>query len=162
MVLEYDELYLFSHIPGLEVFNPRQCINSDTLQLRPPAPTTKPKEEWLEAWRQIPTHDRIHPYNHKEANLTLKLLNQFDAVCFHQVFEWVANNWSVLKEWGGTIYYRDMGQTNPRQEQLLQHYVKDGLKIIRYSPKNRTLPHYAGEHALIRFSKNPDEFLPCL
>jgi glycosyltransferase involved in cell wall biosynthesis len=35
---------------------------------------------------------------------------------------------------------------------------KDGLEIVRYSPKERNIPGYAGEDALIRFYKDPDEW----
>jgi glycosyltransferase involved in cell wall biosynthesis len=34
----------------------------------------------------------------------------------------------------------------------------DGLEIVRYSPKERHIPHFAGEDVMIRFSKDPADW----
>jgi hypothetical protein len=160
-VLEFDELRLFTQLPGLEVFSPGAYLNPQGLGDRPPIPELNYKPEWLDAWSRVPSDpSQQPPLSDQKAHLTKEFLDHFDAVYIQHVPAWVTNNWKTLEEWGGEVFYRDIGQCNFEQEQMLRYYVDRGLKIIRYSPKNRMVPNYAGEHALIRFSKDPDDFLP--
>ena len=160
-ILEFDELRLFAQIPGLEVFSPGAYLNPEGIGGRPPIPDLKYKPEWLDAWSRVPTRPELPPpLGDQKASLTPELLEHFDAVMIHHVFGWVTENWKTLEKWGGQVFYRDIGQTNFEQEQLLRYYVERGMKIIRYSPKSRLIPNYAGEHALIRFSKDPADFHP--
>lgn len=160
-VLEYDELKLFAQIEGLEVFSPGAYINPNGIGGRPAIPELKVKPEWLEAWGNVPTDpDKQPPLGDQKASLTPEILSHFDAVMIMHVPGWLTSNWDTLKKWGGTVYWRDIGQTNFEQEAMIGRYAKEGLKIIRYSPKSRLIGNYAGEDALIRFSKDPDDFLP--
>ena len=43
-------------------------------------------------------------------------------------------------------------------EQELDFYKNQGLQIIRYSSKERTIPSYCGEDTIIRFYKDPEEY----
>ena len=51
-----------------------------------------------------------------------------------------------------------MGQSVDGNEWAAQPFRKRGLQIVRYSPKERNIPNYAGEDALIRFYKDPAEW----
>lgn len=54
--------------------------------------------------------------------------------------------------------WRTVGQSVAENEAKAQHYVADGLEVVRYSPKERNLPNFAGEDALIRFYKDENEW----
>ncbi len=160
-VLEYDELKLFLTIPNLEVFSPGAYINNNGLGGRPALPDLDIREEWLGAWAAVPVKPELDPpLSDQKANLTLELLSHFDAVLIQHVPGWLTSNWETLKKWGGRVIWRDIGQTNFEQEAMIGRYAAEGLEIIRYSPKSRMLGNYAGEDAMIRFSKDPEDFLP--
>ena len=160
-VLEFDELRMFSEIEWLEVFGPGAYTNPEGIGGRPAIPTLNYRPEWLDAWSRVPVrHELPPPLSDQKANLTPELLEHFDAVMIMHVPGWLTNNWDTLKQWGGEIYWRDIGQTQYEQEAMLGRYVREGLKVIRYSPKSRQIQNYAGEHALIRFGKYPEDFLP--
>ncbi len=160
-VLEYDELRLFTKIPGLEVFSPGAYINPRGIGGRPPIPELKVKQEWLDAWGAVPHNPNLDPpLSDQKANLTQDILGMFDAVMIHHVFGWVSNNWDAFEKWGGKVFYRDIGQTTLDEELILQSYRDKGMKIIRYSPASERIRNYAGADHMIRFSKDPGDFLP--
>lgn len=71
--------------------------------------------------------------------------------------------WKRLNAWrrggsGRRIIWRTVGQSVEPNERQAQAYRGYGLEIVRYSPKERNIPGYAGEDALIRFYKDPDEW----
>jgi hypothetical protein len=73
--------------------------------------------------------------------------------------------WERLSDWrrGGSdrrIVWRTVGQSVENNERNAQRYREDGLEVVRYSPKERNIPGYCGEDALIRFYKDPDVWGP--
>lgn len=66
------------------------------------------------------------------------------------------NNWEKLKK--KPVVWRSIGQSNETTETALQPFRDDGLKIVRYSPKEDVIPKYVGSDAMIRFYKDPEEF----
>jgi hypothetical protein len=58
---------------------------------------------------------------------------------------------------GQRIIWRTIGQSHPKMEAFVRHHAPEA-EIVRYSPKERVLEHYAGETALIRFYKDPAEY----
>lgn len=74
-------------------------------------------------------------------------------------YGWIAGpNWRKWREQGTRVIWRTCGQSNHQIEAIMRNFVEDGLEIVRYSPKERNLPYFAGEDALIRFGKEPDEW----
>jgi glycosyltransferase involved in cell wall biosynthesis len=71
---------------------------------------------------------------------------------------WLVGNWAKFKQHGNRVIWRTAGQSNPDIERLTQGAREQGLEIVRYSPKERNIPHYAGEDALIRFGKYPEDW----
>jgi len=71
---------------------------------------------------------------------------------------WIRNNWARFKEAGVPVIYRSIGQSSRIVEKALTPLRKDGLKIVRYSPKEKNIPNYCGSDALIRFYKDPEEW----
>src|SRR5690606_5042265 len=79
-----------------------------------------------------------------------------DAVMVMHIPEWIISNWEAMKH--KLVIWRTIGQALSHQELSLQPYRREGMKIVRYSPRERVLQHYCGEDAVIRFYKDPDEF----
>lgn len=151
-VLEYDEVSLFREL-GIDVFaagaylSPRHC----TARLRPALPNWTVDENDLEAYQRIAS-----PTGDARDALTLDFVDRFDAVMVMHLPRWIANNWDVLRH--KVVIWRTIGQSIPRQEFLIKAYREDELRIVRYSPAERTLDEYAGEDAMIRFYKDPAEW----
>jgi len=144
-ILEYLETKLFTEM-GHQVFSFGSYINS---------------------WHP---HDNKRPgyegfYSHKlitlagkctQENLDQKLINWADVVIVMHKPEWIINNWQKMK--GKTVVWRTIGQSVPEIEGLLSLSRKEGLKIVRYSPRERAIPGFIGEDTLIRFYVDEEEF----
>ncbi len=87
------------------------------------------------------------------------LLDWADAVIVHHYeHRWIVPDWPRLRASGKRIIWRTVGQSVEGNERLMAPLHAEGLEIIRYSPKERNIPGYAGEDALIRFYKDPEEW----
>lgn len=71
---------------------------------------------------------------------------------------WLSGNWEKFKKSKKPIIWRGIGQSSQQIEEALQPFKKEGLKIVRHSPKDDTIPGYAGMDAMIRFYKDPEEY----
>ena len=87
-------------------------------------------------------------------------LDLFDVIIVMHIPDWIIKNWGVLK--GRKVIWRTIGQSTPATENSLKPYREEGLKIVRYSPKEKKIPNYIGEDDLIRFGKYQDDFKPWL
>jgi hypothetical protein len=84
-----------------------------------------------------------------------------DTIIIHHFPErWIVPQWENIKH--KRVIWRTCGQSSPdgSLERLMAPLVKRGLEVVRYSPKERNLPDFAGESAMIRFGKYPSDFLP--
>jgi hypothetical protein len=70
--------------------------------------------------------------------------------------KWIVPNWQRLKH--KRVVWRTIGQSAHPNEWMMKPLRREGLEIVRYSPAERRIPEYAGEDALIRFYKDPDEW----
>jgi hypothetical protein len=77
-------------------------------------------------------------------------------ICHHYEHSWLVPDWPRLRS--KRVIWRTVGQSVEHNERMMAPLHKDGLEIVRYSPKERNIPGYAGEDALIRFYKDPDEY----
>jgi hypothetical protein len=68
----------------------------------------------------------------------------------------IINNWEKIKH--KRVIWRSIGQSQPEVERMLSPYRKQGMEIVRYSPREKLIPEYIGEDAMIRFYKDPDEY----
>jgi hypothetical protein len=96
-----------------------------------------------------------------KARLAPKVIDWADTVIVHHFPEqWIGGNWAALQ--GKRIIWRTCGQSDPRLESVMGWYARQGLQIVRYSPKEAdaftAMGHFAGQDALIRFGKDPDEW----
>jgi glycosyltransferase involved in cell wall biosynthesis len=71
---------------------------------------------------------------------------------------WLTGNWPKFKAHKNRVIWRTAGQSNAWVEAYTEPLRKDGLEIVRYSPKERHIPYFAGEDAMIRFSKDPADW----
>ena len=101
--------------------------------------------------------DSIHPDLLKWADVCICMHNPPNAARKFQQ-PWLGNNWGAFKKHKVRVIWRSIGQSIGIVEKELATYRRDGLKIIRYSPKERNIPGYVGEDAMIRFAVDPDVY----
>lgn len=151
-VLEHDEVSLF-HEMGLTVFSPGAYVepnNPGDSSLRPGIPGLEYDPADLAAWHKLAGQVGGDP----KGKLSKEFVDRFDAIVVMHIPEWIVDNWAVMKH--KTVIWRTIGQAMPHQEKMLQKYRTQGLKIVRYSPREFGLNHFCGYDAVIRFYKDPD------
>ena len=80
----------------------------------------------------------------------------FSAFIFMHNVNFIARFWHRLRD--KPVIWRTIGQMMEPFEVLARPMRLNGLKIIRYSPKERDVPSYLGEDETIRFYKDPDQY----
>jgi len=152
-ILEYDEVSMFNDL-GHYVFSPGAYVeprNPGDNSLRPGLLNIKYDQDDIDAWHSLGKPGR----DNKEC-LTREFIKRFDAVIVMHIPKWIGMNWNALKE--VPTVWRTIGQSISPQERYLAPFRKEGLKVVRYSPMEQTIPGYIGADALIRFYKDPEEF----
>jgi len=89
-------------------------------------------------------------------NLPSGLIEPFDVIIIMHSPDVLFQNWPNIRH--KKVIFRSIGQSTAGIEKRLSELVQDGLTIVRYSPKERNIPNYAGETVMIRFYKDPNEF----
>lgn len=154
-ILQWDECSLLIEL-GHEVFCPGAYVseeNKGDLNLRPGLAKCTSYDELMEEW-----HKLGRPGKDNKECLTVDFVKKFDAVILMHLPQWMHANWPVFKASGRPIIWRTIGQSVAHNEREMAPYRAQGMKIIRYSPRERTTPHYIGEDTLIRFYKDSNEF----
>jgi hypothetical protein len=160
-ILEYDEVRLF-HELGHEVFSIGAYIHPSRPldDHRPPLPQVPEVPECIAAV------DALGQQGHADTLMATKDMGLPDVIldwaeviiCSALEHRWVVPNWDRLRH--KRVVWRTIGQSGDRNEAMMAPLRRDGLQIVRYSPKERNIPGYAGADALIRFYKDPDEYGP--
>jgi glycosyltransferase involved in cell wall biosynthesis len=162
-VLEYDELCLLTELesrtnPGFNVdvfsmgayMNPTQSGD----YMRSVIPNGKHHPDLYGIAMQC-DKDNLHPELIEWADVILSMHNsRIPGQTAEQ--PWIVNNWEKIKH--KKVVWRSIGQSTPAIEKELKKYKAEGLKIVRYSPMEQSIPDYAGHDDIIRFYKDPDEF----
>jgi hypothetical protein len=152
---EYDQLRLLSGL-GYDVFSIGGYID--------PA---HPHDSKRPALSGVPYHPELHVavdamgtddnLRYAKEAIPETVLDWADTIiCHHYEHTWLVPQWSRLR--GKRVIWRTVGQSVEGNERMMAPLRDDGLQIVRYSPKERNIPGYAGEDALIRFYKDPDEW----
>lgn len=157
-ILEYDEVRLF-HELGHKVFSIGAYIHPSQPQSDHRPPLDVPEISEL-----IAAVDALGQQGHTDTLMAAKDMGLPDAVLdwadviVYSAFEhrWLAPNWDRLRH--KRVIWRTIGQSADRNEALMAPLCAEGLQIVRYSPKERNIPGFAGEDALIRFYKDPAEW----
>ena len=164
-IAEYDDVRMFSRL-GYDVFCPGGYADP-----KHPGETLRP------AIPEAPDHPDLRVLCDKQrekhaaepadwaidwakADLHPELVDWADVIiCHHFPERWIAAQWARIKH--KRVIWRTCGQSNPQLEQLMGLFRRDGLQIVRYSPNETAFgPDFAGEDALIRFGKYPDDYGP--
>jgi len=86
-----------------------------------------------------------------------ELIEWTDVISVHaKEHDWIIPQWNRIKH--KRVVWRTIGQSVENNERNIAPLRTDGLQIVRYSPKERNIPGFAGEDAMIRFYKDPDEW----
>lgn len=98
-----------------------------------------------------------------QARLPDAVLDWADTIIYHHYLGRLYGQWDRIEDWldgdkNRRVIWRTVGQSVDGDEFDAQPFRAQGMEIVRYSPKERNIPHFAGEDALIRFYKDPDEW----
>jgi glycosyltransferase involved in cell wall biosynthesis len=152
-ILEFDEIRMLTDM-GHHVFSPSGNYQTPDSQcsFRPKIPNLKFDQEDLDIYNKtwyIWDYSKI---------ASKEFVDRFDVVYVMGMFGWVRHNWESFKH--KPVIFRTIGQSNRDQEREISEFKKDkpNLKIVRYSPTERNYQNYAGEDAVIRFSKRSNEW----
>jgi len=77
-------------------------------------------------------------------------------ICHHFPVPWLHAQWGKLRH--KRVIWRTCGQSNAELELYTAPYRRDGLEIVRYSPKEASIGNFAGQDAMIRFGKYANDF----
>lgn len=160
-VLEYDELRVLNEL-GYDVFTndayhrPRTPV----VNRRPPLDIPD-KPDYLQKFYEMchinSNNPDVKPEQYNNL-LTDAMIDAFDIIMIMHLPRFIEQNWERIKH--KTVIWRTIGQSTPDVEAKMLRYREQGLKIIRYSPKERSLAHYVGEDTIIRFAKYESDYLP--
>lgn len=155
--LEWETLSLFSEM-GIEVFSTGLYLdpqNPNTEQTKKGPLNFKVDPLLIEEFKQLNPNRKVHT----RINLSRKFVDKFDLVfmdhCCPYPF-YVFDNWTIIKH--KPTVWRTYSQQSSQVELITQQFRQQGLKIVRFSPKERTIPNYAGDDAVIRSPMNPNEY----
>ena len=159
-IAEYDDIRMFTDM-GHAVFcpggyqNPREAGEG----MRPGIPDAPVFPDLIAACERV-RRERGDPgpmIDWAKAELAPEVIDWADIIiAHHYVDRWIAAQWDRIRH--KRVVWRTCGQSNPGLEQLMG--TLDGLQIVRYSPKEAGMPHYAGQDVLIRFGKYPGDYGP--
>lgn len=161
---EYDQLRLLGGL-GYDVASIGGYIDPQHphVTLRPPVPEAEARlhPEVKEAVDGQETDDNLGNAQARIPEGILEWLGPDGVIVYHHYLERLFGQWDHLREWraaGGRVIWRTVGQSVEHNERQAQPYRDDGLEIIRYSPRERSIPGYCGEDVMIRFYKDPEEW----
>ncbi len=157
-ILEFDELRIL-HQLGHDVTSIGAYIDPKNphINTRPPLNIENNKEREHKIYK-------LFEYNKNKGielancsnTLTKEVVDDYDCVIIMHMTNWIEKNWDVIKH--KPVILRTIGQNLSSGESFIKKYINKGLKVLRYSPKERELHNYAGEHGLIRFLKYKSDF----
>jgi hypothetical protein len=162
-IAEYDDLRMLSDL-GYDVFSIGAYTDpqNPTDDMRPALDL--PYHADLAALCDVQrglhaAHSTDHVIDWAKADLHPGIIEWADAIIVHHFPEsWIHRQWYRIRH--KRVIWRTCGQSSPDGSLEALMGQLGGLEIVRYSPKERVLPNYAGETALIRFGKYPDDYGP--
>lgn len=150
-VLEYDEIKIFKEL-GHQVFSCGAYITplSPQEQLRDPVNLVQNKD-WLDVFNRTKCRNLGNGFWF----FSKEFLDIFDTVIFMHSYQGLINSMKMLS--GKRIFWRTIGQSNTSIEKSISK-IKNDIKIIRYSEKEKIIPGFCGQDYLIRFYKDRKDF----
>lgn len=158
---EHDQLKLLSGI-GHDVFSIGGYINPAEPHddKRPALPDVQHFPELHAAVDAIGSPDNLGA---AQEHIPDAILDWADTIIYHHYLDRLYGQWPRIKDWlkgdsNRRVIWRTVGQSVEGNERTAVPFRAEGLEIVRYSPKERNIPGYAGEDTLIRFYVDPDEW----
>jgi hypothetical protein len=151
-ILEHDELTIF-HELGYELFSPGAYVepqNRGDQCLRPGIPGLVYNPDVVQQYHRLGAQ---FPGQDGKRHLTKEFADNFDTIVVMHIPEWIELNWEAIRH--KRVIWRTIGQSVASIERRMAPYKNQGLQIVRYSPREPRIPHFAGMDALIRFYKDP-------
>jgi hypothetical protein len=161
-VAEYDDLRMFTDL-GFDCFAPGgyEVPGSEGEGIRPPLPGAPHHPDLVARLHEVRA-ERGEPgpaIDWGKAALHDDIIDWADVIIVHHFPDrWIGGQWDRIK--GKRVIWRTCGQSNPALEEFMGQFV--GLEIVRYSPAERRYfgDTFAGQSALIRFGKYPQDYEP--
>lgn len=153
-ILEYDELRMFSEIPGITIISPGAYWEPELgSELRPPLDFKFPRE-WMDKWSAIKPTKKLPD---RKYHITPESIEHIDVIIVVNEWDWIFKNWEAIKT--KKIIWRDIGQVLPQHEETaIKEAKRLGVKIVRYWDGYQTRKGYAGHDAIIPFAKYKSDF----
>lgn len=169
-VAEYDDLRMFTDL-GYDCFAPGgyEVPSRSGEGIRPALPDAPHHPELVEAintQRAFDSEELGDPgpnIDWGKAHLPDPVIDWADVIIVHHFPQvWIGGQWDRIRH--KRVIWRTCGQSDPRLEIYMTDFAEQGLEIVRYSPAERRyferVGYFAGEDALIRFGKYPDDYGP--
>lgn len=158
-VLEYDELRLLNEL-GYDVFTNDAYHRPQTPVVnRRPSLSIPDKDDYLYRFYNMchvnSQNPELKPEQYNNL-LTDEMIEPFDIIMIMHLPRFIEDNWDRIKH--KTVIWRTIGQSTADVELKMKRYREEGLRIIRYSPKELEIPNYVGGDALIRFAKYESDY----
>ena len=158
---EHDQLKLLSSI-GHDVFSIGGYINPGAPHddKRPALPGIR---HWPDLQRAVDAQGQPDNLGAAQSRLPDAILEWADTIIYHHYLDRLYQQWPRIRDWlrgdsNRRVIWRTVGQSVDGNEAAAQPHRREGMEIVRYSPKERNIPNYAGEDALIRFYADPEEW----
>jgi hypothetical protein len=158
---EFDQLKLLSSI-GHDVFSIGGYINPGAPHddKRPALANVPAHPDLQAAVDAIGSPDNLGAAQHRIPDA---ILDWADTIIYHHYLDRLYGQWERIGDWlrgdaDRRVIWRTVGQSVDGNEAQAQPFRRDGLEIVRYSPRERNIPNFAGEDALIRFYADPAEW----
>ncbi|MFJ7928412.1 glycosyltransferase [Peribacillus sp. NPDC096448] len=155
-VLEYEEILLLKEL-GHEVFSLGFSSTEAGRAYRPNLFNHQNDSNITKKWEELQINPASYgPGFYHYVKLTKDFVDNFDVIIVMHSSTFIETNWDVMKH--KTVIWRTIGQSLETSENIMAPYRAQGMKIIRYSPKEREIPGFIGEDGLIRFYKDENQY----
>ena len=153
-ILEFEEVSLL-HEAGYDVFSPGAYLDPTKAgdNMRPGIQGLTYDKDDVRQYHRICAK---HPGRDGKDFLTPEFIDRFDTIIVMHSPKWISRNWQKIKH--KRVIWRTIGQSISPVEKGLEKCRAEGMEIVRYSPKESTIPYYIGEDAMIRFYKDPEQY----
>lgn len=165
-VAEFDDVRMFTDL-GYDVFAPGgyEVPSRSGEGIRPPLPDARHHPELVDRLNEVRAANPGRPdlIDPGKALLHADIIDWADVIIVHHFPErWIVGQWDRIQH--KRVIWRTCGQSDPRLEREMARFASEGMQIVRYSPAERryfeSVGSFAGEDALIRFGKYPDDYGP--
>lgn len=155
-VLEEEEILLLKEL-GHEVFTLGFSSTEEGRIYRPNLFIHQNDPTITKVWDEMPKNPAsFRPGFYHYVKLTKEFVNHFDVILVMHSPTFIETNWDVMKH--KIVIWRTIGQSLDTTEAFMAPYRAQGMKIIRCTPKEREIPGFIGEDAMIRFYKDENEY----